>query len=193
MNTITKQDTLKQFYAHIMSGVEEWTKAGRLIVTLLDDQGMSYDEILNECEGLSCNILQRFEQIGRKQVYPQLLINTSAGCRKLASMPYSQQVKYANEPIPVVIKNETGTDQILVKSSDLSTYQVRQVFSKDGVRTLGAQRAWIEDQERAAANAVDVDPEQWELPWIVKGKQVIITKSCKMTRRELLSILNEIG
>jgi hypothetical protein len=193
MNTqiISIENAIDKFRSCILEGIEKWVKAGEMLVDLLDNHQVTYEQLEEKCEGITADILKRFEQIGRRQIYPKLLVNTSAGARKLSAMPYSQQVKYCNEPIPLLVRKGEGFDELLVKINDLSADQARQVFSKDGVRTLGAQRAYIQDCEQAAKNAENSEITEWEVPWMVKGKQVVFKHACQMGRKELLSILNE--
>ena len=185
------EESIIGFRNLIMEGINAWVKAGDMLVDLIDNHGLTYEQIAEKCEGITSDILIRFEQIGRRQIYPQLLVNTSAGARKLAAMPYSQQVRYTKEPIPVLIKKGNSHDTLMVKVEDLTADQIRQVFTKEGIRELGAQRAWIEDREKAAREAEVVECSEWEVPWSVRGKQVVFNKPCAMGRKELLSILSE--
>lgn len=191
MKITTTDSNVTEFRNLIIEGVEAWVKAGDILVDLLDNHGLTYEQIADKCDGITPDIIKRFEQIGRRQIYPRLLVNTSAGARKLMSMPYSQQVKYASEPLPLLIRKENSYDEMLVKVQDLTNEQIRQVFQKDGIRDLGAQRAYLEDIERSSREVEVVDLSEWDQPWIVKNGRVTFRKPCAMGRKELLSILSE--
>lgn len=192
METLQKTKTA-QFKDLIFEGIEKWINAGEILVDLIDNDGLTYAQISESCEGITTDIISRFEQIGRKQLHPRLLVNTSTGFKKLMQMPYSIQMKYSSEPIPVLVESSVGADQILVKTEDLSTAQCKQVFKRDGIRDLGAQRAYIKEQARVEKEARDSVVEcEFTSPWFVKGGKVIIRQTCQMDKSDLLQILAEI-
>ena len=192
MNNI-ENSKVSQFKDLIFEGIEKWVKAGEILVDLLDSDKLTYEQICTECDGITPDIIARFEQIGRKQLHPRLLVNTSSGYKRLMQMPYSIQEKYSKEPIPVLVESSTGADQILIKAEDLSPHQCSQVFKRGGIRDLGAQRAYIKEQDRIAKEAREAEVEcEHVSPWFVKGNKVIIRQTCQMDKGELLKILAEI-
>jgi hypothetical protein len=76
-----------------------------------------------------------------------------------------------------------GGDTLKVRTIDLTTEQSKQVFHEDEVRTLGAQRAWLEDQKRKQPS--DPDPANYE---VKKGK-LVVREPMTFTKSQLRSLL----
>ncbi len=168
----------------VYEGLECWSKAGKVLVSLLDDHGYTYAQLQKEC-GIDASILSRFEMIGRRQLHPPLLVHTSAGHRQLAKAPYSTQVKYCDEPVEVLVLRDGQPDVLCVKVGDLTTDQCRQVFGKDGnVRDIPAQRAYL-----ASKNAKSPSPDAWDTPYAVKGKNVVVSRPCTLDAKTLANLL----
>ena len=90
----TQERKVAEFATLIREGLDAWEKAGELLVEMVDECEHTYKNIIQEMPEMSYEVLSRFEQIGRKQLYPKLLLSGSTGLRKLATLPYSEQKKY---------------------------------------------------------------------------------------------------
>lgn len=188
MSAISKYD-LSKVSELILKGIECWIEAGEIIANTLSECPDSMPRIC-EVTGLSEDIVRRFEQIGRKEIYPKLLANTSLGYRKLASCPYREQEHYYNNPVELLVTSSKGADKLQVEVQHLTPQQVRQVFASDHVRTLAEQRAWVESErelsvKRALANKAEIQ----EAAFIIRGKRVIFRKGCELTAHELAELL----
>ena len=150
MTLTNKTEKIEAFINLFREGVEAWIKAGEILVELVEEDPKAYDDLIKACPTLNAGILSRFEQMGRKQLHPQLLLGSSAGFAKLKRLPYSLQERYLNEPIPVVIDTDAGPDKLLVKARDMTPDQANQVFSGSRLRTEGEQRAYLLQKEADA-------------------------------------------
>jgi len=149
MTTITKTNTdtkINQFLELIQQGIDAWQTAGGLLIEMIKDDAKIYDKIIAKDSRLNSSVLGRFEQIGRKVLHPYLLISDSPAANRLASMPYSIQERYLNEPVPLIIETSKGVDTILVDIKNMSHGQTTQAFGRGRVRTAAEQRAWLLDQ-----------------------------------------------
>ena len=185
MNTITKGDSLKSLKDAIQSGIEAWETAGREVVRLLDIERMTLDEIASEADSeyITENVLAQFERIGRQQVLPKLLVMSFPASKYLQRMPMSEQTRLIDGCVELLVIRDNGTDTLSVQSRDLTQDQCKQVFCRDGVRSLGAQRAFIEDRRKKI-------PCSASLPtWKIKNGKVIFGGACELTRQELAVIL----
>ena len=184
--TITQINTLiDRFVDLYVKGSEAFVQAGEILVELVDNDPHTYDYILRKFPTLNPTILNKLEQMGRKTLHPQLLFNSSAGYSKLQKLPYSLQERYIDEPIPLVVHTENGTDVLLVKAREMTKEQANQAFATGRIRTEGEQKAFLIQQESNAAK--NVTPTMIT-PWKIKGAKVEIN-GVTFTRKELAGIL----
>ena len=185
-NTLTQTESeqkIYQFIALFKEGVNAWIKAGEILVDLVENDPHSYDYIIQSCPQLNAGILGRFEQMGRKTLHPQLLLTASPGFARLTRLPFSMQERYIEEPIPLIVHTEEGTDVLLVKAKDMTKEQASQVFAPGRLRTEGEQKAWLMQQKSNNARPVTSSK-----PWSIKGSKIIIN-GLEFTRKELTAIL----
>lgn len=182
-----KNDKIKQFVSLIFEGIEAWTKAGSLLVEMIEEDPDIVDKICDSTPGLSKDVLYRFEAIGRQELYPKLLASSGPGINHLIKMPYSLQKKHSTEPVPVLIdRGNKGYDTLLVSVYNLTLSQCRQVFAKNHIRDAAEQRAVIESEKKAAMRS-GVQTEH--LPYYIKGKRLIIRRDTELTKTEIKNIL----
>jgi len=187
MTTAELNRGIKRFTELYLKGVEVWIEAGTILCEMVDTDPHVYDYILKDCPNLNAGILERFEQMGRKTLHPQLLLNNSIGYSKLQKLPYSLQERYLDEPIPLIVHTESGeTDVLLVKAREMTKDQANQVFGNGRIRTEGEQKAWLIQQRSNKSR--DIVPAAQQTPYKIKGNKVIIN-GVEFTRRQLASIL----
>ena len=183
--TLTTKDQnskIEQFITLFRDGVNAWIKAGEILVELVENDPHTYDYIIQKCPQLNAGILGRFEQMGRKTLHPQLLLTASPGFSKLTKLPFSMQERYIEEPIPLIVHTDEGTDVLLVKAKDMTKEQANQVFANGRLRTEGEQKALLMQQRSVASKPVV------SRPWTIKGSKAIIN-GVEFTRKELAGIV----
>ena len=181
---------IQEFVSLINKGIECWAKAGEVVVELIDKEGYSVHSISRESKYLTEEIVGRFEQLGRKQIIPNLLISDFPASKHLFRFPYSEQKRLINGQVELLVISDKGNETLLVNTENLTVQQCKQVFDRTAVRSIGAQRAYMESRKedyRVSSVIVDEDP-----IYKVKGKRVIFNKPCEMTARQLAQILAEI-
>lgn len=189
MEISTKTTSIESLKRAIESGIEAWETAGREVVRLLDIDRMSLAEIANAANSdlITENVLAQFERIGRQQVMPKLLVMDFPASRHLQRMPMSEQHRLIDGSVELLVIRDNGTDTLNVKSRDLTKDQCKQVFSKNGVRSLGAQRAFIEDRRKKIPCSSSTPS------WQIKSGKVIFYSACELTRQELAVILAQMA
>lgn len=189
-------DDFDRFYKLFFDGTAAFQAAGDHLVRLIDKYGPGAKTTLMErWPQLTADVLATFERIGRKQLHPSTFLNESPGRRALRRCPYSEQVKYSEEPIEFLLLKDGVPETILVSIDSLTDAHAKQVFGSRRVRTLGEQRLWLEDQLRKAQNKVIV-PQNSAPIHVVRGDQVILRcngVTLALTRRQLLDIAHEIA
>lgn len=193
MSIITKDKKIGQFVQLVKDGVEAWTKAGILLVTILDENPEAYDDIIESAGGqITRAHLAKFEAIGRGSLEPRLLLNGSIGYHKLQSAPLSEQQKALKNGIKLYEPTSDGKiTHRIVRPEDLSPFEASQVFAPGGgIRTPEEQAAYL--AKRESRKTIESAPIKKAGPKyrIIKGK-LVITDACTLTPAEVSAILQE--
>jgi len=185
MNTLTKS-RLDKVSECMIRGIESWIEAGAIVAELLAEDPRNVSVIEEYIPGISREIIYTFERIGRRELYPKLLIGNAPGIKALSRASYSQQKEYYENPIPVAIWRNDQYDIMLIKSENLTSAQCKQVFNKTLIRGKSAQIAYLESEKKAALyDAQEVE----SLPYMIKKNSVIFQRSCALSRKEIKMIL----
>lgn len=184
MNTITTQDNLiTELSSLITQGIECWSKAGEIVVRLIDEHNESIETIALRSKYLTEDIVARFEQLGRKQLMPELLIASYSAANKIARLPYSQQRSVMEDGVDVLLGNG---DTMKIMPENLNPDQVRQVFDKNLVRNIAAQKAYMESVCHESQKKLQSD-------YSVKNGKIVINNPCTLTQKDLLRMINELA
>jgi hypothetical protein len=194
MTTLTlevqkRNELIAAFTDLINKGLECWKAAGEIVVSLIDDHEMGLEDIAAASKYLSQDIVGRFEQIGRKQIIPDLLVASYPASNYMLRLPYSEQKRLTENSVELLIAGEKESSSLMVTMENLTTDQCRQVFEGNKVRSLAAQRAWLEDRtlkERQRTTIKDIEP-----TYTLNKKKVVFNRACEMTRQQLAKILSE--
>jgi hypothetical protein len=185
MNAITTESG-KKIATLIMAGIEAWLEAGRLLVETLDG-GATLEDIA-ESAGVSKDILARFEQIGRNNLYPRLLASTSPGARALTACPYSEQKNYCHNPVKLLVMHGGQPDTLLVPLDNLTTDQCKQVFCRGHIRDISEQRAYLESKMEADRMQKVYEVEDGA-GYVLKGRTVVFKRGVALSKDDLIQIL----
>jgi hypothetical protein len=181
---------ITEFVALVTQGIECWNKAGEIVVRLLDDHDMTIADIAETSELLTEDIVTRFEQLGRKQLIPCLLVADYPAARHLVRLPYSEQKRAVEASVELLVLEGKEHSLLKVAVENLTPAQCRQVFDGDQIRSIGAQRAWLEDKRSAQEirEVLDTPTPIYQ----VRGKRVVIKRPCELTAGQLAQIISEI-
>jgi len=169
----------------IAAGLNSWLSAGELIVTILDQEGKTLADI-SELVDMPVGILSRFEQLGRRNLIPKLLIANYPASKNLQALPYSEQKRLIDGSVEVLTAD--GDDKINISIKNLTLKQCQQVFSSKEVRDIPSQRAWIESRRRRSKDKVVTSG----MPYHIKNGEVIFDQGCSMKASQLVNILAEL-
>jgi hypothetical protein len=190
MKKTIQKPLITEFVSLITQGIECWNKAGELVVQLLDEHQMTISEIAETSEFLTEDIVTRFEQLGRKQLIPRLLVADYPAARHLVRLPYSEQKRAVEASVELLVLEGKEHSLLKVAVENLTPAQCRQVFDGDQIRSIGAQRAWLEDKRSAQEirEVLDTPTPIYQ----VRGKRVVIKRPCELTAGQLAQIISEI-
>lgn len=180
----TLDNRINKFAALIQQGIDAWTKAGEMLVEMIDQDPGVIDRIIDQHPKLlNREVLARFEKIGRNQTLPELFLSEAPGIRKLRSLPLSVQKHFVNKPVEILVVNDGQADMLKVEVKNLTPAQVAQVFTADGIRGAAQQRAYLLDKTTHATF-----PKLSEtLPYRIKGSEVSF-QNCTLNKQQLLEI-----
>ncbi len=181
---IQKKNSIEEFGNLVQAGMDAWTKAGKMLVEMLEDDPNIRARIIEEIPMMTLDALARFEQIGRGVLHPRLMVANNQGLARLRSLPYAEQVRCLNEPIAVLTPSG---DELMVRAENMSAAQIRQVFTKDGCRDLGAQKNWIESRKNPLHRKSE------KADYKVSGNKVTFFADTQLTRKQLAHILEELA
>jgi hypothetical protein len=183
--SLKKNDTIERFMELFQKGYEAWVEAGKLVSEQLETDPDFAEKVHDAHPEISCDIIYAFDRLGRKELYPKLLISDSPGAKRLRRLPYSSQEKYCKEPVPLLIRNEKGWQTLNTSVFNLTPEQAAQIFDGESMRTEAEQRAWVEN--KATKSLVQIDE-----PYRVSGRKLIVIQPCQFTAGQLARVLAEI-
>jgi hypothetical protein len=188
MNTLQAHENnlVGELVTLIARGIECWQKAGEVVVRLIDEQHRTIEQIAESSEFLTEDIVSRFEQLGRKQLAPGLLIADYPAAKHLVKLTFAEQERLLNGSVELLLE---GGDTLSVATKNLTPYQCRQVFDRKYLRTLSGQRAWIES-EKARSSSSPVP--EIEYPYSIRAGRILIPSACQLTKKDLKRMLAEL-
>jgi hypothetical protein len=176
----------EQLVKYIQLGLDSWVKAGEVIKNLIDQDGHSVADI-SEATGIPVPVVGKLESLGRKLILPQLLIATWPAASLIPQLSYSQQEKVVEDGVDLLLENG---DTLKVKAENMTYHQAKQVLGGGSIRSLPAQKAWLEDEKRKAVTSIK---KQATATYQVKGGRVFIATPCQLTQKDLLRMLQELN
>ena len=134
---------IDEIAACIQKGIDNWRTAGNKLVELSKRQPDIFDRITARHPHISRDVLEVFARIGRKEIWPPLLMSNSLGAKKLLECNYDIQKELADKPIKVATHWKNNVIQHAEKRiHELSKAEVAMVFDgQGGVNNLD-QQAW---------------------------------------------------
>ncbi len=188
-----KQELLKGLALAISTGMDAWTRAGVLVVQLVDEYRMSLREIAEaiEIQGMPLmRMLSRLENVRRGRCLPQLLPEAFPAAKFLQKLPPSEQQRLVDGQVELVTLKDGAPDVLVVAVRDLTAKQCAQVFDEAGVRSAGAQRAWLEELVTEAEISKARVP--GAANYRLRAGKLVVLRECEFSRKELARILSDL-
>lgn len=149
LDDLTAEDRqyLDEILADLKGAADRIAAAGRKWVKL--DTGLR-QRIVDATPAGMRDVWLRLERVGMGTLHPQLATTAGIAARYLGRLPMSEQERYLQERIPVLVVNGREPDILRIDVGALSRGQRKQVFVNAGgtvrVRSIDEQRAWLADQ-----------------------------------------------
>lgn len=180
----TTSQTYSKIATLVMSGIDSWIEAGKLIVELVDN-GTPISDIADECK-IPSFCIAKLEQVGRNKCLPELLLGTYPAAAPIAKLTIEAQKQAIKKGVEVLIE---GGQVLYVKADNLTPLQCKQVFDSQQLRTPESQRAWIESEK---TRAVILQAPEARGAYEIRSSKIIIHHPCTLTRKDLHRMLTEI-
>jgi len=185
--TVTRRDYVTEFRDALMRGIEGIVEASRIYVEAIDDDPNNVTAFRTTlADFVPDSAWSSFEAVGRKWLHPRLLMGGGGRyANKIKRLPYStQEAIFSGERFDLLTSDG---DTLKVDIRQATSEQVDQLLDGSTVRSLSAQRAWIEARRRQQAS----DPDAEVLPYTIRNGCVTFRRGVKMTRTELRRLLTE--
>lgn len=188
MNEMTINTRIAEFKAALQDTVNGIVRASEIYVVALDDNPRNADVFRDACaDYVPAAAWSKFEAVGRKWLHPRMIMGGMADGKKttmIKRLPYSMQERVFNrELFPLLTANG---DTLQVCMLEATPEQVEQLCDGSAIRTLSAQKAWLE----ARSTATRAEPVE-TMPYTVTGDRVTFRRGCSLTRAELRRLLTE--
>jgi hypothetical protein len=193
---------IDRFCGLVTTGIESWTEAGVLLCQIKADNANAYELILERNSWLTRDVLETFERIGAKQIYPYLLVDGSPGAVRLAAFPFDEQAKLYRGTVLVAVRSGRSTISVSPKRvSELTFGECARVFDGGRVRTPNEQREILRRSGRVVKSGKAVGPDAAENDELIaarleadpKGelqRMLEMANNAMLEARSALSIIN---
>lgn len=155
---ILVQNAIAEFKQALQEVLGGLLRAGEIYVQAIDTDKDAKAEFQKAFPQVCSETWARIERIGRKQLDPRLALDASITGSRLRALPYSEQQRALDEGVEVLL---VDGETLKVKAENLTDTYVNQVVGRDGIRDLGAQRAYIESLKTAAESRAAIPKDRW--------------------------------
>lgn len=183
---------LQECIVLVGQGIEQLCKAGQIIVKLRDQHALTHCD-LAERLGSSLAIIDELERVGRGTMYGGLYFAFLPAKKALMGLPYADQERLMTGGTVemVTVKSDGSVDTLQVDVKALNRNQVKRVFGRNRLLTIGEQRARLEAEKSQAAIAA---PTKRQLPWeITKAKDLQVNFAQVITKRQFEQLAAQMG
>lgn len=135
---------INQFADLVQRGVDAWVEAGKILCEMVAEDSEVREKICDRVSWMTMEVLDGFERIGRKDVYPFLLLDQSPGAHRLIRLDYETQKKFYDAEIAVAVlrRGEIVTES--KRLNQLSWKEADTAISDTGIRPIAEQRKLLQ-------------------------------------------------
>jgi hypothetical protein len=191
VRTLTKTDSrIEEFCQLIKSGIDSWKRAGKILCQLLEDDPAIFGKIVDGRPYLTRETLESFARIGRRELYPYLVVDGSPGARRLARLPYRDQERIYESRVAVVVRQKGITEQKFKRVFELTAPEASRVFNCTGLRTVQEQMHLLAQPKRKNARSTPRVERDAQEPESTAGGASLDAKPADDLKR-LLTLAND--
>ena len=186
---MTTTEAISEFRKAFESGINSIVTAANIYVAAIDENPRNADQFrLAFADSIPSSAWSGFEAVGRKWMHPKLLMGPISNGKKstmIKRLPYSMQERvFDRERFDLLCANG---DKLQIDIMEATPEQAEQIFDGSAIRSLSAQKAYIEARSKVTPSALpEIIP-----PWSPCAGGVVINKAGRYTRKELKRMLQE--
>ena len=184
--TVSEIKDIEEFKKCFYGAADLYMKGCKIYTNAIDRDETSKYEFHKACPTISHTVWGWIEAVGREQMHPILLTDSTDTARYIRKLPYSEQKKAIEVGFEVLT---VKGDILKVKRENLTSQFRKQVIAKDHIRDIPAQRAYIESQKVI----VKMETEKPSDLYSVKGKILHVYAPTQFTRHQLINLLQDMG
>lgn len=148
---------IQQFADLVQRGVDAWVDAGKILCEMVAEDSEVREKICDRVSWMTMDVLDGFERIGRKDVYPFLLLQQSPGAHRLIKLDYETQKRFYDAEIPVAILRRGEIITESKRLNQLSWKEADTAISDTGIRPIAEQRKLLQPKIRIREVAPKVE------------------------------------
>ena len=186
---MTTTEAISEFRKAFESGINSIVTAANIYVAAIDENPRNADQFrLAFADSIPSSAWSGFEAVGRKWMHPKLLmggISTGKKSTMIKRLPYSMQERvFDRERFDLLCANG---DKLQIDIMEATPEQAEQIFDGSSVRSLSAQKSFIESRREQAKS----QPEPDVMPYTIMGGKVSFRRGVSLTRQEVKRLLQE--
>ena len=182
MSTDISNSYLKQFKSSLLAGIDEIVKAAKIYVKAIDEDPSNQKLFMDEFKDtIPLAAWYGFEAVGRGAMHPKLLLGGGRNSNKIKQLPFSIQ-KQIFDGYKFDLLLPDG-DSMKVNLLEVSPLQAEQLVNNNNIRSLGEQRAYLEEQKK------QITVTEIELPYYICKGKIHFRENCVLTKKELAYVL----
>lgn len=144
---LSADERIKLFCDCVNKGIDAWIEAGRLLNELVEEDPSVRQKIFARNPWMTKYVLGGFERIGRREIYPRLLLDSSPGARRLIRLPYDEQERLYCTVVEVAVINEGRVSTERKSLQSLTNNEADLVFGKNSIRPVEQQKRILTEKK----------------------------------------------
>jgi hypothetical protein len=132
--------TIEAFVSALNAGVQQWETAGRILVSLRNNDDDAFKRINKAHPFITIETLEIFYHIGQRTIYPLIVLLPRHAFKALREMKYEQQVELCQKPIEIVSRMSFDKPVVLRKPiAQMSADECKKALWRKGNRSVEHQ------------------------------------------------------
>lgn len=129
-----------RFAELIQNGVKCWIEAGKILNEIIAEDSEAKVKLMEYHPWLTWDIIAAFQRIGRRELMPALMLDSSPGAQKLSELPYSLQESLYGKEIEIYTQDDyMRISKVSRKIGSLTRRDIKIAFDENGLRPIDEQ------------------------------------------------------